>query len=76
MLIYLFIIYVCVCVCFNVILISEYFKWTLFLQFQHQNLYTHFLYLVCVTFLKQCVNIYCKARKILLAIQITKHLIV
>ena len=71
---------VCVyfCVCFNVILISAEIriKWTLFLQFQQHSLYAHFFYFLCVTCFTQHINIYWKTRKILLEVQITKHLIV
>ena len=51
--------YVCVCV-FNVILISAEvpFKWTLFLKFQNQNLYSHLFYFVCATCFTKHFNIY------------------
>jgi hypothetical protein len=60
-------VFVCLCLCFNVILISSETptKWTLFLQFQQQCIYTYALF---VTFYENW------KIKLFLTIQITKHI--
>ena len=52
------------------------FKMDTFPQSQHKNLYAHSFYFVCPTRFTQRFNINWRIRKILLAVQIMKHLIV
>ena len=53
------------------------FKMDNFLQSQHKNLFIlHSFYFVCLTRFTQHFNIFWTTRKILLAVQIIKHLIV